>query len=51
MVDVRIPWGITHTNRGGPSLRTLEETVDKEIRPSLKVTISGNKFDFKEEHK
>src|ERR1700726_2583046 len=31
VVDVRIPRGITHINRGGPSLRTLEEAADDEL--------------------
>ncbi|HXP42628.1 MAG TPA: hypothetical protein VN833_20405, partial [Candidatus Acidoferrales bacterium] len=31
MVDVRIPRGITHINRGSRSLRTLEEAADDEL--------------------
>jgi hypothetical protein len=31
VVDVRIPRGITHINRGGASLRTLEEAADDEL--------------------
>src|ERR1700723_3210961 len=42
VVDVRIPWGITHTNRGGPSLRTLEQE---------RAHIQKNRFDFKKENK
>src|SRR5271170_1375795 len=30
VVDVRIPRGITHINRGGASLRTLQEAADDE---------------------
>src|SRR5580700_11613686 len=42
VVDVRIPWGITHTNRGGPSLRTLEQA---------RAHIQKNRFDFTKENK
>src|ERR1700693_4456197 len=44
--DVRIPRGITHINRGGPSLRTLEEAADDELSH-----IKEHRLDFKKENK
>jgi hypothetical protein len=35
VVDVRIPGGITHINRGGPPSRTLEGTVDRRNVPQF----------------
>src|ERR1700675_2449475 len=46
VVDVRIPRGITHINRGGPSLRTLEEAADDELSH-----IKEHRLDFKKENK
>src|SRR6202166_2032365 len=43
VVDVRIPRGITHINRGGPSLRSRKEELAHIFRRT--------EFDFKEENK
>src|ERR1700692_642081 len=46
VVDVRIPRGITHINRGSPSLRTLEEAADDELSH-----IKEHRLGFKKETK
>src|SRR5271154_3209568 len=46
VVDVRIPRGITHINRGGASLRILEEAANDEL-----AHIQRTEFDFREENK
>jgi hypothetical protein len=42
MVDVWIPWGMTHINRGNLSSRTLEEAADGKVAHILE-----NKINFK----
>src|ERR1700721_3763810 len=46
VVDVRIPGGITHINRGSRSLRTLEDAAEDEL-----AHIQENRIRFKKEDK
>ena len=46
VLDVRIPRGINHINRGGLSIRTLQEAADDEP-----AHIQETEFEFKEENK